>query len=91
MVTKFNDFSSYLSDQKSIINDRLKLSTDRINSISGNLAELNSKIQSSAGKNSNNGDINALLNKRDEQLRELAELVEFSTVEQKNGAIAVNL
>lgn len=91
MVTKFNDFSSYLDDQKSIINDRLKLSTDRINSISENLAELNSKIQSSAGKNSSNGDINALLNKRDEQLRELAELVEFSTVEQKNGAIAVNL
>ncbi|PHQ91785.1 MAG: flagellar hook-associated protein FlgK [Idiomarina sp.] len=91
MVTKFNDFSSYLNDQKSIINDRLKLSTDRINSISENLAELNSKIQSSAGKNSSNGDINALLNKRDEQLRELAELVEFSTVEQKNGSIAVNL
>lgn len=91
MVTKFNDFSSYLNDQKSIINDRLKLSTDRINSISENLAELNSKIQSSGGENSANGNINALLNKRDEQLRELAELVQFSTVEQKNGAIAVNL
>jgi len=91
MVTKFNDFSSYLDDQKSIINDRLTLSTDRINSISENLAELNSKIQSSNGKNSSNGDINALLNKRDEQLRELAELVQFSTVEQKNGAVAVNL
>lgn len=91
MVTKFNDFSQYLEQQRSIINDRLTLSTERINSISENLAELNSKIQSSAGKNSDNGDINALLNKRDDQLRELAELVEFSTVEQKNGAIAVNL
>ncbi|KPD22132.1 flagellar hook-associated protein FlgK [Idiomarina abyssalis] len=91
MVTKFNDFSQYLDQQKSIINDRLTLSTDRINSISENLAELNSKIQSSNGKNSDNGDINALLNKRDEQLRQLAELVQFSTVEQKNGAVAVNL
>ncbi|MCK7458049.1 flagellar hook-associated protein FlgK [Idiomarina aminovorans] len=91
MVTKFNDFSQYLDQQKSIINDRLTLSTDRINSISENLAELNSKIQYSAGKNSANGDINALLNKRDDQLRELSELVQFSTIEQKNGAIAVNL
>ena len=91
MVTKFNDFSQYLNDQKGIINDRLTLSTDRINSISKNLAELNSKIQNSAGKNNDNGDLNALLNKRDEQLRELAELVEFSTVEQKSGALSVNL
>ncbi|MCA1767115.1 MAG: flagellar hook-associated protein FlgK, partial [Idiomarina sp.] len=30
-------------------------------------------------------------NKRDDQLRELSELVQFSTVEQKNGAVAVNL
>jgi len=91
MVTKFGDFSGYLDDQKQIINDRLKLSTDRINSLASNIGELNKRIATSNQRNSENGDINALLNKRDEQLLQLSELVEFQTVEAKNGAVTVNL
>lgn len=91
MVTKFDDFSSYLDDQKMIINDRLKLSTDRINSLAKNIGELNERIATSSNRNIDNGDVNALLNKRDEQLLQLSELVEFQTVEAKNGAVTVNL
>ena len=91
MVTKFDDFSSYLDDQKAIINDRLTLSTDRINSIAQNIGELNKRIATTSTRNLDNGDVNALLNKRDDQLLQLSELVEFQTVEAKNGAVTVNL
>jgi len=91
MVTKFNDFSSYLSDQQSIINDRIKLSTDRINSIAENIGGLNERIFASQGGNNANGDTNALLNQRDEELRKLAELVQFSVVERDNGGLSVHL
>lgn len=91
MVTKFNDFSSYLNDQKSIINERVKLSTDQINSIAENIGNLNERIFASKGGNNSFGDTNALLNQRDEELRKLAELVEFSVVEQDSGGLSVNL
>ncbi|MDV6316979.1 flagellar hook-associated protein FlgK [Idiomarina sp. HP20-50] len=91
MVTKFNDFSSYLDDQKDIINERLKLSTDRINAIAENIGNLNKEIFASQGLSEANGDTNALLNQRDEELRKLAELVEFSVIENDSGSLSVNL
>ncbi|MGM0630353.1 MAG: flagellar hook-associated protein FlgK [Pseudomonadota bacterium] len=91
MVTKFSDFSSYLDDQKNIINDRVKLSTDRINSLAENVGELNERIFASSGNNNENGDTNALMNQRDEELRKLAELVEFSVVKHDSGSVSVNL
>ncbi|HAS15699.1 MAG TPA: flagellar hook-associated protein FlgK [Idiomarina abyssalis] len=91
MVTKFNDFSGYLNDQKDIINDRLKLSTDRINSIAENIGSLNERIFASQGGSNANGDTNALMNQRDEELRKLAELVQFSVIERDNGGLSVHL
>lgn len=91
MVTKFNDFSNYLNDQKSIINDRLKLSTDRINSIAENISNLNERVFASQGGSNANGDTNALMNQRDEELRKLAELVQFSVIERDNGGLSVHL
>ena len=91
MGTKFNDFSGYLNDQKDIINDRLKLSTDRINSIAENIGSLNERIFASQGGSNANGDTNALMNQRDEELRKLAELVQFSVIERDNGGLSVHL
>ncbi|WP_300316658.1 flagellar hook-associated protein FlgK [Idiomarina sp.] len=91
MVTKFNDFSGYLDEQKSIINERIKLSTDRINSIAENIGNLNERIFASQGGSDANGDTNALLNQRDEELRKLAELIEFNVVKHETGALSVNL
>ncbi|MDV6328621.1 flagellar hook-associated protein FlgK [Idiomarina sp. Sol25] len=91
MVTKFNDFSGYLDEQKSIINERIKLSTDRINSIAENIGNLNERIFASSGGSDANGDTNALLNQRDEELRKLAELIEFNVVKHDTGALSVNL
>ena len=91
MVTKFNDFSGYLDEQKSIINERIKLSTDRINSIAENIGNLNERIFASQGGSDANGDTNALLNQRDEELRKLAELIEFNVVKHDTGALSVNL
>ncbi|MCJ8317670.1 flagellar hook-associated protein FlgK [Idiomarina sp.] len=91
MVTKFNDFSGYLDEQKSIINERVKLSTDRINSIAENIGNLNERIFASSGGSDANGDTNALLNQRDEELRKLAELIEFNVVKHDTGALSVNL
>lgn len=91
MVTKFNDFSGYLDEQKSIINERIKLSTDRINSIAENIGNLNERIFASQGGSDANGDTNALMNQRDEELRKLAELIEFNVVKHDTGALSVNL
>ena len=91
MVTKFNDFSGYLDEQKSIINERIKLSTDRINSIAENIGNLNERIFASQGGSDANGDTNALLNQRDEELRKLAELIEFNVVKHETGSLSVNL
>lgn len=91
MVTKFNDFSQYLDDQEQIINDRMRLTTDRINALAENINELNRRVSTASARNNDNGDLNALMNQRDEELRKLAELIEFSTIENKNGTISVNL
>lgn len=90
LATQFNSFGGFLNDQEEIINQRLKTSTEQINSITGNLAELNVQLQYGNSENKQS-DVNSLMNQRDAELRKLAELVQFQTVEHDSGAISVNM
>ncbi len=90
LATQFNSFGGFLNDQEDIINQRLNTSTEQINSITENLAELNIQLQYGNSENKQS-DVNSLMNQRDAELRKLAELVQFQTVEHDSGAISVNM
>ena len=90
LATQFNSFGGFLNDQEDIINQRLSTSTEQINSITENLAELNIQLQYGNSENKQS-DVNSLMNQRDAELRKLAELVQFQTVEHDSGAISVNM
>jgi flagellar hook-associated protein 1 FlgK len=90
LATQFNSFGGFLNDQEDIINQRLQTSTEQINTITENLAELNVQLQYGNSENKQS-DVNSLMNQRDAELRKLAELVQFQTVEHDSGAISVNM
>ncbi|HAD47482.1 MAG TPA: flagellar hook-associated protein FlgK, partial [Idiomarina sp.] len=84
LATQFNSFGGFLNDQEDIINQRLQTSTEQINTITENLAELNVQLQYGNSENKQS-DVNSLMNQRDAELRKLAELVQFQTVEHDSG------
>ena len=90
MMTRINDFSRYLNDQETIVNERVRDSVGQINTIAENIADLNNELKfgSSAVKGY---DANALKNQRDQELEKLSELVDFTVVPSDSDAIQINL
>lgn len=76
---RFNSIYGQLSDQNSYINQQLSSMTEQVNSLASSVAGYNQAIMevSAAG-----GSPNDLLDKRDEAVRELSELVGVTVVEQ---------
>lgn len=76
---RFNSIYGQLSDQNSYINQQLSSMTEQVNSLASSVAGYNQAIMnvSAAG-----GSPNDLLDKRDEAVRELSELIGVTVVEQ---------
>lgn len=91
MITKFNDFSDYLLDQRDTINDRITMSTEKVNTVVEGIANLNKQILAAGKTAKDTGQLNTLLNQRDEQLRELAKLVDFQVQEFDSGAVGISM
>lgn len=87
LVQRFNDLDANIRRQNDTINGRLESNVATINTIAGNIAQLNDdiRIAKAAGNVSSE-----LLDQRDAKLEELSEYIGFTTLEDGNtGEVSV--
>ncbi len=84
MLGTFNTLNSLVLDQSTTVNEQLEIFTDEVNNLIQNIAAMNKNITGLGVANSASNP-NALMNERDESLRQLAELVEINTLDGKDG------
>jgi len=84
LISKFNTLSSIVLEQRTSINQQLDNLVSAANSQITTIAEMNKQI-SAYGSGINTPVPMDLLDKRDEALRQLSELVEISTLDAQNG------
>lgn len=88
LSTRFNNLHQRLSEIEKSINSEVKTVTSQVSSLAKSIAALNQSIAEKAA--SGNGNMpNDLLDKREEALRELAELVSIQVVKQDGGDLNV--
>lgn len=90
MVSRFRSVDSQLRDREATVNNRIESDLSEINSIAEGIAELNLAIAETPGR-AQGQEANDLLDKRDEKLRELSELVQVQSIENKDGTVDVNI
>ncbi|MDT8428260.1 MAG: flagellar hook-associated protein FlgK [Pseudomonadales bacterium] len=88
LTSNFKQLETRLLDQNQTINKQLDTIVSDINSLGVQIAELNRSISStfSAARGQQPND---LLDKRDQALRDLAKLVDISTIDRGNGTLDV--
>ena len=88
LSVRFNNLHQRLSDIEKSINGELKAVTSQISSLAKSVAELNQSIGEKVA--AGNGNMpNDLMDKRDEALRQLSELVSIQVVKQDDGDLNV--
>ena len=88
LSTRFNNLYQRLAEIEKSINSEVKTVTSQVSSLAKSIAALNQSIAEKAA--SGNGNMpNDLLDKRDEALRELSELVSIQVVKQDGGDMNV--
>ncbi len=87
VVVRFNQVYSSIYDQQLINSEQLESSAIEVNTILENIAVLNKEIMQVEGGGS--GTANDLLDQRDESVRQLAEFMDISTIEDSSGALSV--
>jgi flagellar hook-associated protein 1 FlgK len=86
LADKFNTLHNRFEDIRKGVNNSLDAAVSKINALTTSLGELNGKI---ADANGSGASPNDLLDRRDETLRELSQLVSIRTLEQKDGQVNV--
>lgn len=87
LSNRFNNLQGRLVEIGQNINREVDSVIERVNDLSKNIAELNRSIAEKSGAAGN--EPNDSLDKRDEALRELSELVNIQTVTQGGGQVSV--
>jgi flagellar hook-associated protein 1 FlgK len=87
LVARFGQIQQSIDDQQRIANGRIGGTVLEINQLAQSVAELNERIIVAGGQST--GAPNDLLDKRDGLLRQLAERVSITTLEQSDGSINV--
>lgn len=90
LVSRFRSVDGQLRSREQTVDDRISANLSDINSLADGIAELNLKIAESPGRASGR-EANELLDKRDEKLRELSELVQVQSSENKDGTVDVSI
>jgi len=86
--SRFNNLSQRLSEIEKSVNSEVRTVTAQMNSLASSIASLNQSI--GEARASGNGNMpNDLMDKRDETLRQLSELVSLQIVNQGDGDINV--
>jgi flagellar hook-associated protein 1 FlgK len=81
---RFNNLSQRLSDIESTVNSEVRTITAQMNSLASSIASLNQSI-GELRASGNGAQPNDLMDKRDEALRKLSELVSLQVVKQGDG------
>ena len=89
LADRFNGLYSQLSAMNDSLNSRLDALTSEVTSLAQAIAQLNKDIADVGGGAGASAQPNALLDKRDEAIRKLSELVGVRAVDQGNGMINV--
>lgn len=84
LTQRFNSLYDQLQAQNSTINQQLTSLTSQVTSLAQGIAQLNQQI---AGESFGNAQPNALLDKRDELVRQMSELVSVQVIPQDDGSI----
>ena len=90
LVARFSSVDSQLRDREDTVNNRIQSDLSEINSLADGIAELNLAIAEAPGR-AQGREANDLLDKRDEKLRQLSELVQVQSSENKDGTVDVNI
>ncbi len=83
----FHQMSGNIQDLRSDLNDKVRGSALKADELATKIAALN--VQISASEAGLGGSANALRDQRDTDLKQLSELMDIRTVEQKNGVVNV--
>lgn len=88
LSTRFNNLYQRLSEIEKSINSEIRTVTSQVSSLAKSIASLNQSIAEKVA--SGNGNMpNDLMDKRDEALRQLSELVSIQTVKQNTGDLNI--
>lgn len=90
LVARFKSVDSQLRAREETVNDRISANLGEINSLADGIAELNLSIAEAPGRASGR-EANDLLDKRDEKLRQLSQLVQVQTNENNDGTVDVRI
>ncbi len=82
---RFHSVFNFMESMRSEVNQDVETLVQQVNRLSENIAQVNAAIQSTTG----NGSPNDLLDKRDQLINELSELVSVTTVQEDSGAMNV--
>jgi len=88
LAGRFNDLQAQLDADERSINSRVSQTVTEINNYATTIASLNDRISMALGS-SGGKPPNDLVDQRDQAVRELAQRVSVTTVEQDNGALNV--
>ncbi len=83
LANRFHNLNSQINSARNQMNNELVADVAEINSLASNIAAMNSQIVTAGGQP------NDLLDRRDQLINELSELVSVSTVMQSDGAVNV--
>ncbi len=90
LINRFQALNSSFIQQRQSVNSQMQASTSDANALLASIAELNLAISETPGLAQGN-EPNALLDKRDEKLRELSELMKIRVVPAEGGQINVQM
>lgn len=88
LVSRFNQLYSRLSQQSQTLDQQLSASVSEVNSLSSGIAQLNEAIAVAVGAGQGS-EPNALMDERDELLRQLSEKVNVSVIPQGDSQVNV--
>ncbi len=88
MSAQFNQLSGWLDGVRGQVNNDIRTSVREINRLSGDIATMNDAIVLAQGR-AGGRPANDLLDQRDVLIRELANIVSITTVQQQNGGVNV--
>jgi flagellar hook-associated protein 1 FlgK len=88
LSSRFNNLYQRMADIEKSVNGEVRTVTSQINSLATSIAELNQSIGEAVASGGGNQP-NDLLDKRDETLRQLAELVSIQVVKESTGDLNV--
>ncbi|NVJ60366.1 MAG: flagellar hook-associated protein FlgK [Gammaproteobacteria bacterium] len=87
LAGRFNTLTEQLESQRRAVNSGIEASAKEITALGQSIADLNIKIAAATGGGL--GQPNDLLDQRDRQITQLAELVDIKTLQQDDGSINV--